>query len=151
MKDFNSINEILDFAINNEQVAVDFYVKLAGKFDDKAMKQTFEDFAKEEMGHKARLSSIKEKGLYDMPQEKVMDLKIADYLVHTDSKEDMSYTDALSLAMKREKAAYKLYLKLAERAPNAEMQKIFNGLAQEEAKHKLRFELEYDEYVLREN
>jgi len=151
MKDFNSINEILDFAINNEQVAVDFYVKLANKFDDKAMKQTFEDFAKEEMGHKARLSSIKEKGLYDMPQEKVMDLKIADYLVHTDSKEDMSYTDALSLAMKREKAAYKLYLKLAERAPNDEMAKIFHGLAQEEAKHKLRFELEYDEFVLREN
>jgi len=151
MKDFNSIDEILDFAINNEQVAVDFYIKLADKFDDKAMKQTFEDFAKEEMGHKARLTSIKEKGLYDMPQEKVMDLKIADFLVHTEAKEDMSYTDALSLAMKREKAAYKLYLKLAERAPNGEMQKIFHGLAQEEARHKLRFELEYDEFVLREN
>ena len=61
MKDFNSINEILDFAINNEQVAVDFYIKLAEKFEDKAMKQTFEDFAKEEMGHKARLTSIKKK------------------------------------------------------------------------------------------
>lgn len=151
MKDFNSINEILDFAINNEQVAVDFYIKLAEKFNDKAMKQTFEDFAREEMGHKARLTSIKEKGLYDMPQEKVMDLKIADFLVRPESTENMSYEDALKLAMKREKAAYKLYLKLAESAPNAEMQKIFHGLAQEEAKHKLRFELEYDEFVLREN
>lgn len=151
MKDFNSIDEILDFAINNEQVAVDFYIKLAAKFDEKAMKETFEDFAKEEMGHKARLTSIKEKGLYDMPQEAVMDLKIADFLVRPESTENMSYEDALKLAMKREKAAYKLYLKLAERAPNAEMQKIFNGLAQEEAKHKLRFELEYDEFVLREN
>ena len=109
MKDFNSIDEILDFAINNEQVAVDFYIKLADKFDDKAMKQTFEDFAKEEMGHKARLTSIKEKGLYEMPQEKVMDLKIADFLVHTEAKEDRSYTNVLSLAMNREKAAYKLY------------------------------------------
>lgn len=151
MKDFNSIDEILDFAINNEQVAVDFYIKLAAKFEEKAMKQTFEDFAKEEMGHKARLTSIKEKGLYDMPKETVMDLKIADFLVRPETTENMSYTDALKLAMKREKAAYKLYLKLAERAPNAEMQKIFSGLAQEEAKHKLRFELEYDEFVLREN
>lgn len=151
MKDFNSINEILDFAINNEQVAVDFYIKLAEKFNDKAMKQTFEDFAREEMGHKARLTSIKEKGLYDMPQEKVMDLKIADFLVRPESTENMSYEDALKLAMKREKAAYKLYLKLAESAANGEMQKIFHGLAQEEAKHKLRFELEYDEFVLREN
>jgi len=28
---------------------------------------------------------------------------------------------------------------------------LFLGLAQEESRHKLRFELEYDEYVLREN
>lgn len=151
MKDFSSIEEILDFAINNEQIAVDFYIKLAAKFDEKTMKETFEDFAKEEMGHKARLTSIKEKGLYDMPVETVMDLKIADFVVRTETNEDMSYSDALTLAMKREKAAYKLYLKLAEKAPNDEMAKIFNGLAQEEAKHKLRFELEYDEFVLREN
>jgi len=151
MKDFTSINDILDFAINNEQVAVDFYVKLADRFNDSVMKETFEGFAKEEMGHKARLTSIKEKGLFDMPTEKVMDLKIADFVVRTEATEEMSYVEALTLAMKREKAAYRLYLKLAEKAPNDEMAKIFNGLAQEEAKHKLRFELEYDEYVLREN
>lgn len=151
MKDFTSINDILDFAINNEQTAVDFYVNLAGRFQDSAIKETFEGFAKEEMGHKARLTSIKEKGLYDLSTEKVMDLKIADYVVRTEPSADMSYTDALQLAMKREKAAYRLYLKLAEKAPNDEMKKIFEGLAQEEAKHKLRFELEYDEFVLREN
>lgn len=151
MKEFSSIEEILDFAINNEQVAVDFYIKLAEKFNEKSMKDTFEDFAKEEMGHKARLTSIKEKGLFDMPVEQVMDLKISDFLVRADTNAEMSYTDALTLAMKREKAAYKLYLRLAEKAPNKEMAKVFNGLAQEEAKHKLRFELEYDEFVLREN
>jgi rubrerythrin len=151
MKDFNTINDILDFAINNEQKAVDFYVSLAARFDDSSMKETFESFAKEEMGHKARLTSIKEKALYDMPTEKVMDLKIADFVVRTEATDDMSYSDALTLAMKREKAAYRLYLKLAEKAPNNEMANIFNGLANEEAKHKLRFELEYDEFVLREN
>jgi len=151
MKEFNSINDILDFAINNEQSAVDFYVNLANRFQDSAIKESFEGFAKEEMGHKARLTSIKEKGLYDMPTQKVMDLKIADYVVRTEPTADMSYADALKLAMKREKAAYRLYLKLAEKAPNADMKKVFDGLAQEEAKHKLRFELEYDEYVLREN
>lgn len=151
MKDFNSINDILDFAMRNEQLAVDFYVNLAGKSTDNAMKQTFEDFAREEMGHKARLASIKEKGLFDIKPENVMDLKIADYIVRQEPSDDMSYTDALRLAMKREKAAYKLYMKLVEKAPNEELAKIFKGLAQEEAKHKLQFELEYDEFVLREN
>lgn len=151
MKDFNSINDILDFAIDNEQKAVDFYVNLANRFEDKTISQAFEDFAKEEMGHKARLTSIKEKGLFEMKTEEVVDLKIADYLVRTEPTENMSYEAALTLAMKREKAAYRLYLKMAEKAPNEEMKNIFENLAQEEAKHKLRFEVEYDEFVLREN
>jgi len=151
MKDFNSINEILDFAIDNEQKAVDFYVKLASRFQEKSMKKAFEDFAKEEMGHKARLTRIKEKGLFEMKEEEVMDLKIADYVIRTEPTDNMSYEDALKLAMKREKAAYRLYLKLSEKAPNADMKNLFEGLAQEEAKHKLRFEVEYDEFVYREN
>jgi hypothetical protein len=28
------------------------------------------------------------------------------------------------------------------------LQRVFKGLAQEEAKHKLRFEIEYDDHVL---
>jgi len=151
MKDFKSIDEILDFAIHNEQIAVDFYVNLASKFNDKSMKQTFEGFAKEEMGHKARLTGIKEKGLFEMKQEDVMDLKITDYVVRSEPSGDMSYPEALRLAMKREKAAFRLYNKLSEVAPNAEMVKLFKGLAQEEAKHKLRFEIEYDDEVLKNN
>ena len=80
-----------------------------------------------------------------MKKEEVMDLKIADYVVRTEPTADMSYEDALKLAMKREKAAYRLYLKLSEKAPNEDMKNLFEGLAQEEAKHKLRFEVEYDE------
>jgi len=151
MKDFNSIDEILDFAIENEQKAVDFYINLADRFKHKIMKASFIDFAKEEMGHKARLTSIKEKGLYEIKKEEVMDLKIADYIIRTEPSENMSYADALKLAMKREKAAYRLYLKLSEKAPNEDMKKLFLGLAQEEAKHKLRFEVEYDDFVYKEN
>jgi rubrerythrin len=63
----------------------------------------------------------------------------------------MNYQDALVLAMNKEKAAFRLYMDLSERAGNEEMRELFQMLAQEESKHKLRFELEYDDYVLREN
>ena len=53
--------------------------------------------------------------------------------------------------MSQEKAAFKLYSTLADRAPNQDLKNLFLSLAQEEAKHKLRFEIEYDEYVLRDN
>ena len=151
MKDFKSIEEILDFAITNEQQAADFYNNLANDSEVKEMRETFLTYAKEEEGHKARLEKIKETGEYDLPEEKVLDLKIGDYLVTSKASGKMSYQEALILAMKREKAAYKLYMKLSEIAPNEDLKTVFIGLAIEEAKHKLKFEIEYDDVVYKEN
>jgi rubrerythrin len=61
------------------------------------------------------------------------------------------YQGALILAMKREKAAFRLYSDLAARTEDAELKDLLLGLAQEEAKHKLRFEVEYDDKILTEN
>ncbi|WP_288018695.1 ferritin family protein [Tenuifilum sp.] len=151
MKEFTNIDDILDFAIAREQDAVDFYNRLAGNARNNDMKKTFEQFAQEEMVHKARLVKIKEEGVVSLPNEKVADLKVADYVVLESEREDMNYEQALVLAMKREKAAFKLYMALSDRVDKAEYKELFKQLAQEESRHKLRFELEYDEYVLREN
>ena len=151
MKKFENVDDILDFAINEEQMAVDFYSELsdAAKTDD--MRQVFMEFAEEEIKHKQRLLKIKEEGFYKLEKEQITDLKIADFVVNVKPTPGMTYEDALILAMKKEKAAFKLYSALADRAPNAQLKDVFTGLAQEESKHKLRFEIEYDEYVLREN
>ena len=151
MKVFNSINDILDFAINAEQEAVDFYNQLAKNSKTEDMRHVFTSFAQEEINHKARLTQIKKEGLYKVEIQKIADLKISDYTVSVKPTPDMSYHEALVLAMKKEKAAFRLYYDLAKRAENDEMKDVFVSLAQEESKHKLRFEIEYDEYVLREN
>jgi rubrerythrin len=151
MKEFKSIDDILDFAIDNEQSAVDFYTTLASESSNQEMIDVFTQFAKEEMGHKAFLTKVRNDGTFTVKSEKVLDLKMSDYLVDVKPKPNMPYEDALILAMKREKNAFKLYTHLAERAPNDSIKKIFTSLAIEESKHKLRFELEYDEFVLREN
>ena len=151
MKDFTSVDSILDFAIDNEQQAVDFYTQLAGNSENQEMKNVFTQFAKEEMGHKARLTKIKNEGTFEMKNQDVLDLKMSDYLVDIEPRPNMTYEEALILAMKREKSAFKLYTKLADKAPTADLRILFQSLAQEESKHKLRFELEYDDYVLREN
>ena len=150
--DFKNVDDILDFAIKNEQQAADFYNNLSNDSDVKEMRETFAEYAKEEEGHKARLIKIKETGEYDLPEEKVLDLKIGDYLVTTSKASGkMSYQESLILAMKREKAAYKLYMKLSEIAPNDNLKKLFKSLAIEEAKHKLKFEIEYDDVIYKEN
>ena len=151
MKEFNSIDDILDFAINAEQEAVNFYTSLVDRSKNPAMKKVFLDFAQEEMKHKSMLSGIKDNREFDLPVVKIRDLKIADYLVNIKPSDKMSYEEALILAMQKEKKAFMLYLKLSEEVSEASMKKLFLSLAQEESKHKLRFELEYDEYILREN
>ncbi len=152
MKEFETINDILDFAIDQEEQAVDFYNEMADNARSDDMKRIFEEFAREEMAHKAKLINVKKTGLYTSEVETVQDLKIADYVVVSKKTiSQLTYEDALVLAMKKEKSAFKLYSNLAERAPNAEVKELFQALALEESKHKLSFELEYDEFVLKEN
>lgn len=151
MKEFNSMNDILDFAIDAEQEAVDFYSKMSEQSESEIMKNVFIEFAREEMKHKAKLLSIKEKEMYELPSEKIDDLRIADYIPKVSPGPNMSYQEILILAMNREKAAFRLYSMLSEQAPNEELKTLFLLLAQEESKHKLRFEIEYDEFILREN
>lgn len=151
MNDFKSIDDVLDFAIQSEQEAVDFYTNLANESKNQAMCKVFIQFANEEKGHKKRLQNIKREETFEFSDEKVINLKIGDYLIDVKPATDMSYQDALILAMKKEKSAFKLYLDLAGIAPNSNLKNTFLALAQEEAKHKLRFEIEYDDYILKEN
>jgi rubrerythrin len=149
--EFDSVDSVLDFAIKNEQAASDFYTDLASKMDKPQMKKIFQGFAAEERGHKAKLEAVKKKEKSKLSQAKVLDLKIGDYLVEQKPDATMDYQSALILAMKQEKAAFRLYSDLAASADDGETRELFLGLAQEEAKHKLRFEVEYDEDFLREN
>lgn len=151
MDKFGSVDGVLDFAISREEEAVQFYTDLAGKMEREWMQQAFTDFAEEEKGHKQKLLAVKEGKLLLSAKKKVMDLKIGDYLVEVTPGEVFDYQEALIVAMKREKASFRLYTDLAAATDENELRKTFQSLAQEEAKHKLRFELEYDEQFLAQN
>jgi rubrerythrin len=152
MQNFNSLEEILDMAIKDELRAANLYAGLAQKSRNKEIQKVFEQFSKEEMGHKAKLERMKKGEKVIVSNEKIQDLKIGDYLVKVDvSRDDLSYQEALIIAMKEEKAAFRLYSDLAARVDDPAARELFHMLAQEEARHKLRFEIEYDEYILTEN
>jgi rubrerythrin len=151
METFKNVDEILDFAIESEQKAVDFYNDLAGKVKNEEMKSVFVEFALEEVKHKAKLTKVKQERVFDIPAEKILDLKISDYVDTVVIKPEMSYQEALIVAMNREKAAFNLYTRLSTKTDVPDLKALFLSLAQEESKHKLRFEMEYDEFVLTEN
>lgn len=145
---WTSINEALDFAIGEEQAAADFYSRLARQTKVPGMKEALMGFAREEMSHKAKLESIREGARFSFATQSVADLKIAEYVVDVTPDPQLAYRDALIVAMKKEKAAFKLYTDLAESIPDDALKTAFLALAQEEARHKLRFEVEYDDLLV---
>ena len=152
MMHFKSVDEILDYAIDREEEAATFYTELAGKMQKPSMAKIFTDFAKEEWGHKAKIQDIKKGKTLEPSKEKILDLKIAEYVEEVPATEkDFDYQKALILAMNNEKKAFKLYSDLANSTSDPAIKNVFLALAQEEAKHKLFFEVEYDETFLVEN
>ena len=151
MKYFRSTEELLDFAIREEEASASFYKHMAGKMKQPYMRKTFEEFSIEEEGHKAKLLSIKSNKLSALPEQEVLDLRIGDYLDDAKLNADMDYQEALILAMKKEKAAFRMYSDLSSVVESEDIRNLLLSLAQEEARHKLRFEVEYDDVILREN
>ena len=147
----NTVDEILDYAIDQEQQAADFYEDVAQRAETAGMKKLLLDFSEEEKSHKKILQSVKS-GEHELtPEQEILDLKISDYLVEVEANENISYQDALIIAMKKERAAYALYSDMAAKIPEGHLKEVLVGLAKEEAKHKLFFEAEYDEHVLQDN
>jgi rubrerythrin len=140
----------LDFAIQREEQAYDFYTTLARKVTAEEMRLALISFAKEELKHKATLSAIKRQKVKP-PDEKIRDLQISDYVTDVEPRPEMTYKDALIIAMKKETNSFRLYRDLAAIIVDEDLRNTFLTLAQEEAKQKLRFETEYENTVPKGN
>jgi len=145
------ITEILSFAIEKEEEAAEFYDQLAAKVSASEMRRVFHEFARDERSHRAKLERIRDGGRLEPSTGRITDLKIADYLEDVEPGIDTNYQQALIIAMKREKRSYDLYSTLAEAVKDEALRQTFLALAQEEARHKLRLEAEYDDMVLTES
>ncbi|MGB2809144.1 MAG: ferritin family protein [Sedimentisphaerales bacterium] len=143
MEDFESVDEILDFAIGRENDAIRLYIDLAKKVEKPEMQKVLKGFAMEEEEHKIKLEDAKAIG-FVLKEEEVGSLGIADDIEGGEIRPDMSYADILIFAMKKENVSVQLYTDLAKMAQDEEIKDMFLLLAQEETEHKLRFEMEYD-------
>ena len=145
-------NEIIAFAIDKEQEAVEMYSDLAARAQSPSGKILFKELADMERGHKTKLEKLDMGYFSSQDLKQPEDLKIADYLVDVELTPEATYQDIVLFAAKREKAAFDLYTDLARIYTTIPaIKKIFDVLAQEEAYHKLKLEREYDEVVYKED
>lgn len=152
MEKFESVDAVLDFAIEREQEAVDFYRDLAKQTNNASLKKTLTAFAGVEQGHKEKLQVAKTNEVALAGDVGVVvDMKISDYLVEVVPGPNMSFQDALVVAMKRENAAMELYSDLAGIVTDSGLKALFTKLAREEGAHKLSFETAYENHYLSDN
>lgn len=151
MKIFRNFDEIIDFAIESEMDEIKFYSDLAEEMERKNVKILFRNIALEKTARMLQLENMKEIGVL-LDVENIQDLKIAGSFCKIDfSKKNLSYQEALIMAMNKEKEKFILYQELADCATNKECKQTFLSLANQEARQKLKLEIEYDEYVLHDN
>ena len=144
MVEFDSDEEILELAIAREEDANIFLLALAARIRNPEMRKVFEDLAGEELEHKAKLElEVMKTGRVVTATEK-LELE-EDVDTETAGAElDMDYKDMLIMVMQKEEASFRLYVDLAARVTSEDAYETLLALAEEEVKHKLRFEIEYD-------
>lgn len=144
MDEFESDDEILELAISREEDANKFFLALAARVKNPEMRKVFEDLAAEELEHKARLElEIMKTGRVVTATEKLELEEEADTEVVRQML-DMDYKDMLLMGMQKEESSFRLYVDLAARVSGEDSYETLLALAEEEVKHKMRFEIEYD-------
>ncbi len=114
MEEFESDEEILEFAIGREVSAHQFFVDLADQVDNPTMRLLFENFAKEELKHKAALElEVMKRGKVVAAPQDAADLDQTDIMVAIDPETNIDYKNALLLAINKETKSFRLYVDLA--------------------------------------
>lgn len=146
----NDVEEILYYAISREVEANVFYNLLSQYIDDVQVRALCGEFAAEELEHKARLElEIMKLGMVVKPSaaleqsDRVLP-KPLDYMLGMAKVMQLNLPNLLLLAMEKEKVSFRLYIDFLALVKDEQSRQTILELAEEEARHKMRFEIEYD-------
>lgn len=137
--------EIFQLAIAKEIEAYNFYLALADRVKDRQIHKVFKDLAEEELEHKAKLElEVMKTGRTVAVERKPLRPEREYILSDDDSPLDMDYKDMLLLGIEKEEAAFRTYVNFVASVMDEGSREVLLAIAEEEVKHKLRFETEYD-------
>lgn len=134
------LKEIIAFAVEEEVSAYEFYKEAAERLEDEGLKETFNDLAKEELEHKQFLQDFLDSKTDEINLDPGSDYKVAETVEKPPLTGDMTFADAIALAMKNEQEAMDMYQQLADACVDKKERDIFIGLRDMEKMHKTRLE-----------
>jgi rubrerythrin len=148
---FESLSDILAFAIEREIEAARGYGRMAAQAATPGLRDLLLELKGEEEKHRRLLKKIKVAPLEGVDAASVPDLGLSDALADLPLAPDMTFQELLIFAARKEKKAEDLYAGLARRPELTAHRKVFEFLAAQERAHKLKLEAEYETHVLTED
>ena len=140
-----SIGEILEFAIAREVDASEFYMQMANRAKNEDVRALFEEFAGIELEHKATLElELMKEGVVATTAGRIIKVEPRDYMAGVKLRADVERKDVLALAIEKEKASFRFYVDMAGMFEEGELREALISLAEEEGRHVVRFETEYE-------
>lgn len=144
MADVEKIVNILEAAVEKEIETYRFYSTVAELITDEKGRDMFQGFAKDEIRHRERLElEIMKLGkVVKVPENTNIDVEVEPGF-------DLSYKEALIMGIQKEDASFQLYIESLIAIGDLELRDLFMRLAEEEVKHKIKFEMEYNRLMVR--
>ena len=142
--DVEKIVNILETAVEKEIESYRFYSAVAELISDEKAREMFQRFAGDEIKHRERLElEIMKLGKVAKVPENI------DIDVEVEPGFDLSYREALIMGIQKEDASFQLYIEYLIATKDLELRDVFMRLAEEEVKHKVKFEIEYSKLMVK--
>ena len=146
MAELETIADALTLAIIREGRACEFYKELALHVERCELHDLVLLMAQEELEHKRNLEfELVKQGIVSRSVPAEIRFNVADYLEEPGSADGLNYKEVMLLAIEKERTSFRLYALLAGAVHDEEMQDVLLAMAEQEAKHILRFEQAYEE------
>ena len=146
MVEFQTFEDVLDFAILQEKAAQQFYSELSGKVLDSDMRLFYQTLVQEEHLHELKLRELKRFG-YELIEPDIETLRESGYLDAMPISPEVTFAEAVRYAIKKERSARMLYRTLGQMCQRKELKQLFDQLAEQEAEHAEHFQTEYKDLL----
>ena len=143
---FNTFEDVLDFAILQEKAAQQFYSEMADKVLDDNVRLFYKTLVQEEHLHELKLRELKRFG-YELIEPDVETLRESGYLDAMPVLPEITFAEAVRYAIKKERSARMLYHTLGQMCKRNELKRLFEELAEQEGEHAEHFQTEYKELL----
>lgn len=147
---FDSMNELLGYAMQREEEASFLYRQAAGIARNAESKDMFLKLAEIEDGYRQLLSQFRDDGSLPNTPVVLPDNRLCETLPDQPLEPDMALPEILMYAIKKEQKAFTLYSEAAHSCNEPHIRKALLVIAEEERRRRLELEAFFEKEVISE-